>query len=123
MSERTDRGRRPSVTDEEIIAIFETADEPVLTTAEVAEQLDIGTRATLNRLDTLLNDGILTSKNVGSGRVWWLAPDVSVPATDISDDPLFDLPTFSGDEPTDVSEHVDEHIAAAIAGEGEDADT
>lgn len=122
MSDSPDPGRRSRVPDRDIVAIFETAEDPALTTAEVADQLAIGTRATLNRLDMLLNDGLLASKRVGSGRVWWLASDRSVPAAAGSDDPLFDLPTFSGAEPTDVSAHVDEHVAAAIAGEQDDTE-
>lgn len=118
MSGGTGRGRRPKVTDGEIIGVFESAGEPVLTTAEVANGLDIGPRATLKRLDSLRDEGILESKRVGSGRVWWLASDD--PATADTGDPLFGLPTFSGDGPTDVSEHVDEHVAAAVAGDDDD---
>ncbi len=35
------------------------------------------------------------------------------------DDSLFDLPTFSGEDPTDVSANVDDHVAAAIADEND----
>jgi len=57
--------------DENIVAVFETTDDPVLTTAEVADQLPIGKRATLNRLESLVERGELDSKDVGVGRVWW----------------------------------------------------
>lgn len=122
MSDRTDRGRRPLVSDGEILAVFEAADEPVLTTANVADQLAIGHRATLNRLDALRDDGLLESKAVGSGRVWWLAVDAAGASAAHGGDPLFDLPTFSGEAPTDVSERVDEHIASAVVDEARSTD-
>ncbi|WP_136717218.1 hypothetical protein [Halorientalis salina] len=59
--------------DENIIGVFEATDEPVLTTAEVAEELPIGKRATLNRLEDLVDRGEIDSKDVGVGRVWWRA--------------------------------------------------
>src|SRR6056297_2617387 len=60
--------------DENILGVFETTDDPVLTTSEVAEELPIGKRATLNRLEDLVDREEIDSKDVGVGRVWWRAP-------------------------------------------------
>lgn len=59
--------------DENILGVFEATDDPVLTTSEVAEQLPIGKRATLNRLEDLVEREEIESKDVGVGRVWWRA--------------------------------------------------
>jgi len=68
--------------DENIVGVFEATDDPVLTTAEVAEELPIGKRATLNRLEDLRDRGEIESKDVGVGRVWWRSEP---------DDPLTDV--------------------------------
>jgi len=57
--------------DENILGVFEATDDPVLTTSEVAAELPIGKRATLNRLEDLVERGEIKSKDVGVGRVWW----------------------------------------------------
>jgi len=43
-----------------------------LTTAEVAAEFDCTTRTIYNKLDALVDDGVLKTKKVGArGRVWW----------------------------------------------------
>jgi biotin operon repressor len=55
-------GRKPTVSDEEILAGFENAEDPVLITDEVAESLLIGRRAVYNRLRSLEEQGISSRK-------------------------------------------------------------
>lgn len=65
-------GRPPEVTDDEILEIFISADDPVLTPIEIAERLDIERRGILDRLRKLESRGVLRSKSIGSsGVVWW----------------------------------------------------
>lgn len=65
-------GRPPEVTDDEILNVFETAAEPVLTASEVAERLPIERRGVLTRLDDLEERGFLRSKKAGGrSTVWW----------------------------------------------------
>lgn len=65
-------GRKPTVTDEEILEIFVEADDPVLTTREVAESLPLGRRGTLKRLKQLEERGYVKSKeDSGRNTVWW----------------------------------------------------
>lgn len=65
-------GRRPRVSDEEILAVFEHADDPVLLASEVAEELSIGRRAVYDRLRKLESEGTLKSKKTGArSSVWW----------------------------------------------------
>ncbi|WP_323675261.1 hypothetical protein [Halorubellus sp. PRR65] len=66
-------GRKPRVTDEEILAVFEETDDPVLSTAEVAEALPLQRRSVYNRLVQLEETGRLTRKQIGGrNTIWWL---------------------------------------------------
>ncbi|PSP85518.1 hypothetical protein BRC96_01945 [Halobacteriales archaeon QS_6_64_34] len=55
----------------ETLALFQAEGEP-LTTAEVADSLDVGRRTTYGRLETLVEHDRLETKKVGANaRVWW----------------------------------------------------
>jgi len=65
-------GRKPRVTDEDLLDVFRSTSDPVLSTAEVAD------RGTLNRLQALEEDGDLESKQIGGrNTVWWLVDEES----------------------------------------------
>jgi hypothetical protein len=69
-----DPGRKPTVSDTEILDVFRHASDPVLTTAEVAEQVDLGRRGTFDRLSRLAKENKIEMKKVGkSGAVWWFS--------------------------------------------------
>jgi predicted ArsR family transcriptional regulator len=74
MSDQSKPGRNPRVTDGEILDVLRRTDDPVLSTAEVADGLPIKRRATLTRLQRLAESGDVSAKQTG-GRttVWWLA--------------------------------------------------
>ncbi|CCC41884.1 hypothetical protein [Haloquadratum walsbyi] len=65
-------GRKPTVADEDILAVFRQASDPVLTTQEVSNELEIGHRGTFDRLKKLVEMDDLSMKKVGdTGAVWW----------------------------------------------------
>lgn len=65
-------GRKPTVSDEDILSVFTNTADPVLTTSEVAEEIGLGRRGTLDRLTNLAEEGLLQTKQVGNaGAVWW----------------------------------------------------
>lgn len=100
MSQENRSGRKPRVSDDELLEVFRGADEPVLTTTDVADAIPIGKRATLDRLKALHEAGVLEQKSVGPrGQVWWLPAETAggIPAGD----PFFDAPTFAVTEPVD----------------------
>ncbi|WP_331234852.1 winged helix-turn-helix domain-containing protein [Natronorarus salvus] len=67
------RGRKPRVSDEEILDVFRNSADPVLIASEIAEHVDISRRAVNYRLTNLEDEGILRSKQVGGrSTVWWL---------------------------------------------------
>ena len=75
MGDDTTPGRIPRVTDDEILQLFRDTSDPVLSTAEVTEQLSIKRSATYKRLSALRDDGQLTGKDIGGrNTVWWI-PD------------------------------------------------
>ncbi|WP_367176188.1 hypothetical protein [Haloarcula rubripromontorii] len=65
-------GRKPDVTDEEIIAVLEQATDPVLSTNEVVDQLPIKSNATQIRLKELRSEGRINGKQAGRSWVWWV---------------------------------------------------
>jgi CTP-dependent riboflavin kinase len=65
-------GRKRTVSDRELLLVFEEADDPVLSAPEVANRLPIGKTGTYKRLRDLQGRGLLTSKKIGQGRAWWI---------------------------------------------------
>jgi len=66
MAESSNKGgRKPRVTDDDLLDVFRSTSDPVLSTAEVAEQVPIKRRGTLNRLQSLEEDGALERKQIG----------------------------------------------------------
>ncbi|KZX48375.1 hypothetical protein [Haloarcula sp. K1] len=65
-------GRKPDVTDEEIIAVLAQATDPVLSTNEVAEQIPIKSNATQIRLKELRSEDRINGKQAGRSWVWWV---------------------------------------------------
>jgi DNA-binding IclR family transcriptional regulator len=76
MAEKGKPGPKPSVTDEELLRLFHESTDPVLSTAEVAEQVTLARRSVYDRLKSLRDEGRLEGKKVG-GRttVWWVSGD------------------------------------------------
>lgn len=65
-------GRKPTVSDNEILDVFRHASDPVLTTVEVADQVGLGRRGVFDRLNQLAEEDKIKMKKVGeSGAVWW----------------------------------------------------
>ncbi|MUW13740.1 hypothetical protein GJ633_03005 [Halorubrum sp. CBA1125] len=65
-------GRKETVTDEEIISLFRNSDDPVLTTAEVADELGFTLTGARKRLYSLEKVGNLSMKKAGNSPVWWI---------------------------------------------------
>lgn len=78
MSEDAKPGPKPSVTDDEILAVFRETSDPVLSTAEVTEKVSLKRRSVYDRLTRLAEEGQLESKQIGGrNTVWWLVNDKS----------------------------------------------
>ncbi len=54
------------VTPERIVEVFEAAEVPVLTTREIADEVDCSCSAAYNKLEALVEDGWLRKKTAGA---------------------------------------------------------
>lgn len=61
-----------SVDDETILEVLRNADDPRLTTTEVAGKLPVTRGTTRTRLQALADEGLLTRTRKGRNVVWWL---------------------------------------------------
>ena len=106
MSDQSKPGRNPRVSDGEILDVLRRTDDPVLSTAEVADGLPIKRRATLTRLQRLAESGDVSEKQTG-GRttVWWLAGagSTDLPAGEQPDDRT----VFEEHAPEDILDELD----------------
>lgn len=68
-------GRTPDISDEEILNVFRSSSEPVLTTSEVAANFEITHRGVRDRLEKLEEDSALESKKVGARAIVWWDPE------------------------------------------------
>jgi len=92
-------GRNRTVTDEQILEVFEDSADPFLATSEVAEQIELTERGTYNRLDGLHEDGELNRKQIGKPHLYWLPTDGSNEETeDETDSPLQKFKAMNEDE-------------------------
>jgi len=68
-------GRPPRNSIEEICRTIALHSEPVVTEADIHEELELTQRGAQGRLKSLVEEGYLESKKVGSsGLVFWLTP-------------------------------------------------
>jgi len=66
-------GRKPETPDTHYLAAFLASDDPILTSVEVADELDVTQQGAHNRLSSLVEDDFLHSKKVGArARVFWI---------------------------------------------------
>lgn len=73
----TGPGRKPTVSDAEILNVFRESSDPILTTREVSDSIDIGQRGTFDRLERLVEDDTIKMKKVGgTGAVWWFPEEL-----------------------------------------------
>ncbi|PAU79742.1 hypothetical protein CK500_16025 [Halorubrum salipaludis] len=76
MSDNSTPGRKPRVTDDELLDVVRGSDDPALSTAEITEQIPIKRSATYKRLDALREDGRLIGKEIGGrNTIWWIPDD------------------------------------------------
>jgi predicted transcriptional regulator len=67
-------GRKPTVSDEEILRAVRVHPEPVITAKDIVEQIELTRQGVHNRLEDLVEEGYLKRKEVGSRAVvYWLS--------------------------------------------------
>lgn len=65
-------GRKPTVSDEEILRQIVLSPDPIVTAKEVSNQIGMTPQGALNRLEDLEDEDLVSSKKVGAAaRVFW----------------------------------------------------
>lgn len=86
MSENQPRGEGgrfgEKVRDQDILKIFDAADEPVLTAREIADQLPISRVAVTNRLKTMREKDLVEKKQTGARAIAWWATVAPAPSSE-----------------------------------------
>jgi transposase-like protein len=65
-------GRKPTISDDEIIAAIRDHQDPILSTKEVSEQIGIGRDGTLKRLHQLKEEARVDNRMVGDSYAWYI---------------------------------------------------
>lgn len=65
-------GRKITVRDEEILAVFTESSDPALDTQEIADAIGMTKPGASKRLHKLVDKGYVGTKKFGSARGWWL---------------------------------------------------
>ena len=71
MDDRMPRGRKESVSEEDIVDVARQIDDPAFGNVEVAEKLPIGAERTRAKLNKLVDTDILGCKRIGNANVYW----------------------------------------------------
>jgi predicted ArsR family transcriptional regulator len=66
-------GPDPKVQDCEIVQAIIDVDEPVASTTDIANRIDLSNVQIRERLDKLQQEGVLRSKPIGNSSAWWVA--------------------------------------------------
>jgi biotin operon repressor len=105
--DRNERGQfTPSVTLDDVLAVFDIVDGPVVTSGDVADQTGCSRDSARRKLAQLREEGYLESRKT-AGRVIYWRTDGAEPSPVNPDDPLFtDRPSFASGR-SDLSERVD----------------
>ncbi|WP_367398194.1 winged helix-turn-helix transcriptional regulator [Haloarcula limicola] len=70
-----DPGRKPTISDVEILKEFALCSDPFMHATELAESLDMSRQGVHKRLEQLEENSYLASKITGGTRNWWLTDD------------------------------------------------
>ena len=105
--EREDTGRYvETVTLDDVFAVFEAVEGPVVTSGDVAEALDCSRETARRKLRTLEQQGRVAGRKTAGRVVWWVVDEQEPTRGVDSDDSFWEFePGASGE--SDVSENVD----------------
>jgi len=68
-------GPDPSDSDIKILRLVRSQEGGFATAPEIEPRTEVGEKQTRNRLDSLVEDGLLKYRKVGSTNVYWLSDD------------------------------------------------
>ncbi|QLH83230.1 winged helix-turn-helix domain-containing protein [Halosimplex pelagicum] len=68
-------GRRPVVSDEQILELILDSSDPVVSAPELASEFPVSKTAVYKRLRDLQDRRLVDSKKIGQGRAWWITSE------------------------------------------------
>lgn len=68
-------GRKPTISDGDILRVVSASTDPYLTTTEIAEEIGLSQPGTLKRLRDLEESDLLANKKAGNSNTWWLTEE------------------------------------------------
>lgn len=68
-------GPEPSDPPEKVVQLVHSREGNFATAPEIAPAMDVDEKQTRNRLDALVDDGLLNYRKVGSTKVYWLSDE------------------------------------------------
>lgn len=108
-----------TITPERVLGVMRTADAPVVTAKDIADELECTPEAVTKKLKQLQKQDRVARRQVGARAVvWWLTeqPSLDTEGEHDPDDPFFAAPPLDADagEPIDVSD-TDDLLGDALA--------
>lgn len=104
---RNDRGQfSPSVTLDDVLAVFEAIEGPVVTSGDVAEQTGCSRDSARRKLDQLHEQGTVGRRKSAGRVLYWRRASAEWNVVDPTDPFFTEFPTFSSGR-TDLSGQVD----------------
>lgn len=97
MSDSEAGGDDVTVTDEDVLEVFDAMEPPAATTSNVANILGCSTETAHRHLETLSERGLVKRKHAGSVIMWWR------PRKDVEPPPPVDGPNTNALEETEAS--------------------
>lgn len=100
--ERDDQGRYlADVTPEDVLGVFDSVEGPAITTSDVTDLLDCSREVARNRLNDLVDGGVVARRKSGRVVLWW-----RVESRDESENPY--LRGFGALKNTDLPEQMEQ---------------
>lgn len=65
------RGPEPKITDDQLMRVFDSEEKPFVVTSDIAERVDLSGTRIRQRLDRLVEEGVLEKRKVGRAQIYW----------------------------------------------------
>lgn len=119
--ERGDSGQyRTTVTPEDVLAVFDAVRGPVVTSADVADAVDVTRETARRKLNSLVEDGRLAKRTTAGRVVYWRADESDAEDARAGEDRRAEEPV--GDTATDAGADVVDAVAEGWDDTGERLD-
>jgi len=71
-NEEMPKGRTEKIDQEDILRAAKEVEEPCFANKEVAERLAVSTQTVRNKINVLVDDGVIGTKKIGNANAYWI---------------------------------------------------